>query len=164
MTEEDKLRTLLACFYEHRNDNGYSLRMDTQIKNILATEYRRLFRYLNEAQLVNGKINDFSGGGFFIHGSITSKGVDVIEQNLSINTQDTSVVQTFTFNNSNNIAAGNQNTVHQNILHSLEALGQQIDKADAAPTQKAEAKDLLAKLIAHPLVASIAGGAIGLLR
>ena len=73
-------------------------------------------------------------------------------------------MQTFTFNNSNNIAAGNQNTVHQNILHSLEALGQQIDKADAAPTQKAEAKDLLAKLIAHPLVASIAGGAIGLLR
>lgn len=59
MTEEDKLRTLLACFYEHRNDNGYSLRMDTQITNILATEYRRLFRYLNEAQLVNGKINDF---------------------------------------------------------------------------------------------------------
>lgn len=54
---------------------------------------------------------------------------------------------------------GNHNT--QNIHNVFQEVIDKIDKADATPEEKAEAKSLLTKFLEHPLTSSVVGGAIG---
>lgn len=54
---------------------------------------------------------------------------------------------------------GNHNT--QNIHNVFQEVIDKIDKSDATPEEKAEAKSLLTKFLEHPLTSSVVGGAIG---
>ncbi|QCZ26169.1 hypothetical protein [Leclercia adecarboxylata] len=60
-----------------------------------------------------------------------------------------------------NVQIGNHN--RQEITTSIETLISLIDNSNAQPQEKEEAISLLRRFAEHPLVTSIAGGAIGLL-
>ena len=54
---------------------------------------------------------------------------------------------------------GDGNT--QNIYNVFQEVIDKIDRADATPEEKAQAKSLLAKFLEHPLTASVVGGVSG---
>lgn len=68
-------------------------------------------------------------------------------------------VQNFHINNAQSIQIGDFNT--QNVVNSFEALVKKIDSSTATQEEKAEAKSLLRKFLAHPLVVSVLGAAAG---
>lgn len=57
------------------------------------------------------------------------------------------------------VQIGDYNT--QNITNSLEALVKIIDSSPGSASEKEEAKSLLAKFLAHPLVVAGVGAAVG---
>ncbi len=66
------------------------------------------------------------------------------------------------FTNSKNIQIGNQNVQDNreiNLKITLQELLDQIDSAKASPKVKEEAKSRFQKLLEHPLVSAIVGGA-----
>ena len=72
------------------------------------------------------------------------------------------VMQRNEFRNSKNIQIGNQNVQDNreiNLKITLEELLQQIDSANASPKSKEGAKSRFNKLLEHPLVSAIVGGA-----
>ena len=72
------------------------------------------------------------------------------------------VMQENEFTNSKNIQIGNQNVQDNrelNLKLTLEELIEQIDSANASPKVKQEAKNRFNKLLEHPLVSAIVGGA-----
>jgi hypothetical protein len=72
-------------------------------------------------------------------------------------------VQSKTINvtGSSNIMVGDHNQM--SVTQHIAELARVIDNSTGTPEQKAEAKGLLRRLVEHPLVASVAGGAVGLL-
>lgn len=69
--------------------------------------------------------------------------------------------QTVNISGSSYVTVGNNNQI--SIQHSVQELVKVIESSNATPEQKAEAKGLLRQFLEHPLLASIAGAAIGLL-
>ena len=65
--------------------------------------------------------------------------------------------QTFHFHDSNNIQIGDHNV--QNVINMLQDLTEKIDSEEASPEEKAQAKELLATFLSHPIIVSILGGA-----
>lgn len=73
------------------------------------------------------------------------------------------LVQNYSVNvtGSTNVVVGDDN--YQTITDSVQYPVSTIDSSCASMAQKAEAKSLLPKFLAHPLLSALAGGAIGLL-
>ena len=69
--------------------------------------------------------------------------------------------QTINITGSSNVVVGNNN--NQTVTQTVRELLAVIESASASPEQKNEAKSLLRKFLEHPLLAAVAGGAIGLL-
>ena len=68
-------------------------------------------------------------------------------------------VQNINITGAQSVQVGDHNT--QNIVNSIEALVQKIESSSSSPEEKQEAKHLLGQFLAHPLTASILGGATG---
>lgn len=68
-------------------------------------------------------------------------------------------VQNFHINNAQSIQIGDFNT--QNVVNSFDALVKKIESSSASPEEKEEAKSLLSKFLAHPVVVSVLGAAAG---
>lgn len=66
---------------------------------------------------------------------------------------------TVNINHSTGVQVGDHNVI--NIQNALHTLAEKIDGADAAPSEKAEAKSRIAALLSHPLVTAIVGGVSG---
>ena len=95
-------------------------------------------------------------------GKITAFGIDVVEGEA---TPDIKVefVQNKTVNisGSSNVIVGDRNTL--SITNHIEALSQAINDSNSTELEKAEAKGLLRKFLEHPLVSTVAGGALPLI-
>lgn len=74
-----------------------------------------------------------------------------LKKNNNINSQ------TFNFNDSSYIQIGDHNV--QNVINMLQDLTHKIDSTEASPEEKAQAKELLATFLRHPIVTSVLGGA-----
>lgn len=160
MTEEQKRRAMLAFFYQ--NQPSADLCSTATIPGVCAAEHTRIFDYLKDTGCVTGNAHWFLEGRHQIIGAITSKGIEVHETNGPFITPAMSS-QTFNISHSTNVAAGNQNTIDQSVQQSIQALVSQIENAQAPAEQKAQAMGLLRQFVAHPLVASLAGSALGAL-
>ena len=95
-------------------------------------------------------------------GKITALGVDVVEGKTAADVK-VEFVQHNTINitGSSNVVVGDNN--NQLVKHHVGDLLQLIESASASPAEKNEAKSLLRRFLEHPLIAALAGGAIGLL-
>jgi hypothetical protein len=93
-------------------------------------------------------------------GKINAFGVDVVEGTAKTQLK-VEFVQNKTINitGSTNVVVGDNNAVTQSVRDLLSA----IDSSSGTPEQKAEARGLLRRFLEHPLVAAVAGGAVGLL-
>lgn len=95
-------------------------------------------------------------------GRITAKGIDVVEGSttppIAVHIHDHT--RAINVHGSTNVVVGDGNI--QNVSSSVQALLNAIDESAGTADQKAEAKSQLKKFLEHPLVAALAGGAIGL--
>ncbi|MEQ8042394.1 hypothetical protein ABQW67_05470 [Xanthomonas hortorum] len=66
---------------------------------------------------------------------------------------------TINIQGSHSIQIGDHNT--QNVVGAIQALHQAIDASNATEDQKVEVKSRLAKLLEHPILASVLGGVAG---
>lgn len=66
---------------------------------------------------------------------------------------------TFNIQGSHSIQIGDYNT--QNVVGAVQTLAQAIEASTGTEDQKAEAKSRLAKLLEHPILASVLGGLAG---
>lgn len=95
-------------------------------------------------------------------GRISAFGVDVVEGEAKPDIKVEFVNhQTVNISGSSHVVVGDNNS--QTVVNTVQDLVALIEAARGSPEQKAEAKSLLRKFLEHPLLASIAGGAIGLL-
>jgi hypothetical protein len=94
---------------------------------------------------------------------ITAHGVDVVEGDSQADLKIELVQHHNTYNisNSTNVAIGDNNQL--TVKHSVEELLKVIESAGGTEQEKSEAKGLLRKALEHPLLAAVAGAAIGLL-
>jgi len=95
-------------------------------------------------------------------GKINADGIDVVEGNLT-----PAIKVEFVQHNNNTVtitgSTNINNIIGSNNTLTLSELAKAIESATATPQEKEEAKTLLGKLLAHPLVSAIAGSAVGLL-
>lgn len=75
-------------------------------------------------------------------------------------TDTTKPSQTINIHSPQAVQIGDHNT--QQITATIQMLVQRIEESDTSPENKDEAKSLLQKFLAHPLVSSIIGASIGL--
>lgn len=104
-------------------------------------------------------------GGGYSHLSLTRNGfaransVEKAKHYVKPNNSEFNITGTI---NATNVQIGNNNT--QNIENVINNLIDEINKIDATPEQKAEAKNLLAKFLEHPIISGmISGSAIPLI-
>lgn len=95
------------------------------------------------------------------HGVFAPFELDVKRQGAPDRPNRGSVNNTYHISDSQNIQIGDHNA--QNVINVMQSLVSEIEKADATPEQKAQALKHLQTFLAHPLVASITGGATGAL-
>ncbi len=93
------------------------------------------------------------------HGVFANFQLDVKRQGAPEKPVRGSVSNTYNISGYQNIQIGDHNV--QSIMNMLQSLITEIDKADATPEQKVDAKNRLQAFLAHPLVTSIMGGAAG---
>ncbi|MGO4380382.1 hypothetical protein [Pseudoduganella sp. RAF53_2] len=95
-----------------------------------------------------------------------SQGLSAIPPNWQLKLSKTTAIRdqpltkntTVNIHQSNGIQVGDNNT--QSIEIAIENLLQRIENAKASTEQKAEAKGLLAKFLAHPLVTAVVGAGV----
>ncbi|CAG9183870.1 RIP homotypic interaction motif-containing protein [Cupriavidus pinatubonensis] len=130
-------------------------------ETFIGTEGSILLRTLpggrEEAYLIQQA--DFSPGlsGIPPHWNLKlKKGTSLGQQQQEAQTRHAPIIN---INNSQGIQIGDQNVQH--IASSLQGLIEKIDQSSASPSEKNEAKGLVAKVLENPTVASLLGGVIG---
>jgi len=119
----------------------------------------RICDQLRQAGLIEFK--SVSSQGRIVDGrvKIAGAGVDVIEGNskppIAINLDQSRHI---TITSSSNVQVGDFNK--QEVRLHVESLLRAVEASSAPPEQKKEAKNLLQKFLEHPLVTSVAGGAV----
>jgi hypothetical protein len=130
--------------------------------NISDGDIAAVCEQLREHGLFHWKsIRSLSDGNFGM-GRISAFGIDVVEGTAKPDIK-VELVQSKTVNisGSTNVIVGDNNKL--TVQHHIHELANAIDSSNSTPAEKAEAKGLLRQLVEHPLVAAIAGGAVGLL-
>ena len=158
MNDNELRGKLLKELYDRRREPWTQIGLD-HFNDPEAQETVRIAEQLSQYGLIEFKMLNRHLGG---QARILAFGVDVIEGTthapISISIDGS---QTINISNSSNIQVGDHNS--QTINSGVQALIKTINESNASPSEKEEAKSLLKKLLEHPLVAAIAGGAIGLL-
>ncbi|MBA3023420.1 MAG: hypothetical protein FP821_05925 [Sideroxydans sp.] len=158
MRDQDLRYELLKEIYDQRAEDHVQIGLGA-MQSPEQSERIRIARQLAEHGLIKFQMLNLHLGGL---ASITAEGVDVMEgavkPPIAMNIDQR---QTININGSSNFQVGHGNT--QEIQAGVSILLNAIEKSDASPQQKEEAKTLLRKFLEHPLVSAVAGGAIGLL-
>jgi hypothetical protein len=159
MTDTELRSRLLTHLYESRSKDfvmiGNNARNDPASR-----EEIRIAEQLHDHGLIKFKILNRNIGGT---ARITAHGVDVMEGNIQSPVAiHVSKNQTINISGSSGFQVGDHNS--QSIKVGIEALLQQIDASTASAEEKTEAKSFVRKLLEHPLVSAIVGGAIGLAK
>lgn len=153
---------VLQCYYEKRREPMFTPQEEDFQEKISLEDICAVSGQLGEHGLITWKAIKSFGGVSFGLGKITALGIDVVEGDV---TPDIKVefVQNKSINitGSSNVIVGDHNK--QNISHHITEIARAIEAGQATPEQKAEAKGLLRTFVEHPLVTSVAGGAISLL-
>lgn len=153
---------ILAKYYERRRGQMFMPKPDDFDPPIPIVDILGISDQLGQHGLIEWKALKYISGIADGQGKISAFGIDVVEGEA---TPDIKVefVQNKSVNitGSSNVVVGdhNQLTVTQHIAE----LARVIDNSSGTPEQKAEAKSIIRRLAEHPLVAAIAGGAVGLL-
>ena len=159
--KDSEIRGLILRYYYERRREGWSLPKPSDLGASLTEEdilyvadqlaqhglleWRKLGSH-GELRAGLGKINAF--------------GIDVVEGGAQSELKVEFVQhKTINITGSQNVVVGDNNHVSQSVRDLLRL----VEDAPGTPEQKAEAKSLLRKFLEHPLVTSVAGGAIGLL-
>lgn len=159
MTDQELRSDLLANLYTHRAQDWVQIGIGASACPE-EKEKIRIAEQLAQYGLIEFKMLNRHLGGM---ARIKAAGVDVMEGTakspLAI-TIDQS--QTINVSGSSNFQIGDGNT--QTINDGIAVLVQEIEKSGGSAEEKAEAKSLLRRVLEHPLVAAIAGGAVGLIK
>jgi hypothetical protein len=162
---DNQLRGLvLRYFYDHRRSNHDFLPRPSDIgspPNVTSQDIVRICNQLADHGLIEWE-EYYAFEGNSGSGCINAHGVDVIEGSvkppISINLDAS---QNIKISGSSNVSIAGSNTQANNIT--LQDLISQIELASASNEQKEEARGLLRRFLAHPLVSSVAGGLTSLL-
>jgi hypothetical protein len=132
-----------------------------ELQNVNDRDIVRACNQLADHNLIDWqKYETFNGSGGL--GNINAFGVDVIEGTakspISINLDNS---QSISVSGSSNVTISGSNTQGNTIT--LEDLISQVDNNNASDKDKDEARNLFRRFLEHPLVSSIADGAISLL-
>lgn len=161
--KDSEIRGLILRYYYDRRREGWSLPKAADLGSGLTLSDEDVLHVADQLaehgflewrkQGSHGKIRTGIG-------KINAFGIDVVEGGVQSELK-VEFVQNKTINitGSQNIVVGDNNHVSQSV-RDLVGL---IDQSTGSPEQKQEAKGLLRKFLEHPLVSSVAGGAIGLL-
>jgi len=159
MTDTELRSKLLARLYESRSEDYVIVGHDAE-NSPNAREEIRIAQQLHEHGLIQLKVLNRHLGAT---ARLTARGVDVMEGNfqppIAIQVDRR---QTINITESSGFQVGDHNS--QSISVGIQALLQQIDESSATTEEKAAAKSLVHKLLEHPLVSAIVGGAIGLIK
>ncbi len=147
MKDTELQRIVLTHFYKQRMHGGdLTPHSDDFSPPIPEAELNRICNQLGEKKSLEWRRQLHNIYGI---GRITAKGVAEIEAEPAI-----LPVQNINIHHSSGFQIGNNNT--QNIQIQLQQVIDKIDKSDAPKEQKDSAKDLLKKVLAHPLFSSVA--------
>ena len=152
---------ILAKYYQRRRGPLFTPKPEDFDPPIKLEDILAISDQLGQHRLIEWKaIKNFRGISIGL-GKISAFGIDVVEGEATPDIKVEFVQNNINVSGSSNVVVGdhNQTTITQHIAE----LARVIDNSSGTPEQKAEAKGLLRKLVEHPLVASVAGGAIGLL-
>ncbi len=153
---------ILRRYYEKRREAMFTPEVGDLQEQVTFEDICAISGQLGEYGLITWKAIRSFGGVSFGLGKITALGIDVVE---GVATPDIKVefVQNKSINitGSSNVIVGDHNK--QNISHHITEIARAIEASQATSEQKAEAKNLLRTFVEHPLVTSVAGGAISLL-
>ena len=161
--KDTKLRgLLLQVFYERRRDDWFVPTAEELGADVAEQDILQVCSQLGQHNLIEwkslatyGSINDGMG-------KISAFGIDVIEGEATPDIKVEFVQnQTVNITGSSNVVVGNNNS--QTITHTVRDLLKIIEASTGQTAEKAEAKSLLRKFLEHPLLTSVAGGAISLL-
>lgn len=163
MTDIQLRGLVLQHLYSKRSDHNYLPQAGDFNPPLLDNDLIRICDQLQQHELVDAKIVPMlKGHRILVACRISARGVDVVETGASPDLRiDLMTHQTISISGSSNVIVGNYN--QQTIQHSVQELVKVIDSSNASPEEKAEAKGMLRKFLEHPLLASAAGAAIGLL-
>lgn len=165
MKDSEVRGLVLQVLYERRSDRNFRPESNHFDSKIDASTLARVVEQLEQHGLVEAKLLDYIGekNREIMWARITAHGVDVIEGDTQADLRIEFVQHHNTYNisNSTNVAIGDNN--QQTVKHSVEELMKVIESSGGSEEAKSEAKGLLRKTLEHPLLASVAGAAIGLL-
>ncbi|MGR0481560.1 MAG: hypothetical protein ACTFAL_09205 [Candidatus Electronema sp. V4] len=171
--KDSELRGYILQYFYDRRRNGLTLSPPKPADiGVEVTEQDILYvcDQLGEHNYLewNGRKFNYKSSGKILsgYGRINAFGVDVVEGNetpaIKVEFVQHTNNSTVNITDSTNVIAGNSITGDNNTL-TLSGLEKAIESADATPQEKEEAKTLFRKLLEHPLVSALAGGAVGLL-
>lgn len=152
---------ILRQYYENRRGQLFLPKPNDFIPPIASEDILAISDQLAEHRLLEWKVIRRHGKIAVGLGKITAFGINVVEGEA---TPDIKVEfvhsKTVNVTGSSNVVVGNHNnlTINQHVSE----LARLIDDSDGTVEQKAEAKSLLRRFVEHPLITSVAGGAIGL--
>ena len=153
---------LLQVFYNRRRENWFVPTTEDLGLQVTELDILKVCRQLGQHNLVEWKslssYDNINAG----MGQITAFGIDVVEGEATPDIKVEFVQnQTVNITSSSNVMVGSNNS--QTMTHTVLDLVKIIDATDASTLEKAEAKSLLRKFLEHPLLAAVAGSALGLL-
>jgi hypothetical protein len=153
---------ILAKYYERRRGRLFTPKPEDFDPPIAIEDILAISDQLGQYRLIEWKplksFGDISAG----LGKISAFGIDVVEGEATPDIKVEFVEnKTINISGSSNVVVGDHNQMC--VTQHIAELARVIENSDGTPEQKAEAKGLLRRLVEHPLIASVAGGAVGLL-
>jgi len=159
--KDSEIRGLILQWYYERRRESWSLPKPDDIGHGLTEkDILHVADQLAEHNLLEWKKLGSHGEIRAGMGKINAFGIDIVEGDAQSDLKIEFVQnKTINISGSNNVVVGDNNVATQSVRDLLTA----IDSSSGTPEQKSEAKGLLRRFLEHPLVAAVAGGAVGLL-
>lgn len=159
--KDSEIRGLILRYYYDRRREGWSLPKPEDLGGgISEQDILHVADQLADHNLLEWRKLGSHGNLRAGMGKINAFGVDVVEGDARTELKVEFVQnKTITISGSTNVVVGDNNAVSQSVRDLLAA----IESSSGTPEQKAEAKNLLRRLLEHPLLSAIASGAVGLL-
>ena len=153
---------LLEVFYRRRRDDWFVPTAEEIGVEVGEQDILQVCDQLAQHRMIEWKSLATFGNVHAGMGKISVFGIDVVEREATPDIKVEFVQnQTINITDSTNVVVGNNNS--QVVTQTVRDLISIIESSDASSEQKVEAKSLLRRFLEHPLLAAVAGGAIGLL-
>ena len=161
--KDTKLRGLLLdVFYKRRREHWFIPTAEELGVKVTEEDILQVCDQLAQHGMLEWKSLKSHGNINAGMGKISAFGIDVVEREALPDIKIEFVHnQTVNITGSTNVVVGDNNI--QTVTQTVRDLVAIIESSSAPPEQKTGAKSLLRTFLEHPLLASLAGGAIGLL-